>query len=711
MGVEGLTMQRRTFLASMAALSLAPAATAKSPKKAPPNALLEDWTGPYGGIPPFQRIQIEMFSPAFEQSMEAYRTQLKKIATQKAPPDFENTIAALEDSGRVYNRISTLFGVYTSTMNDAAVQKLDREWRPKFAAFSDEMVQNDKLFRRIEAVYQASQNSDKLTNEQKRLTWLYYTQFVRSGARLKLAEKKQLSQLNQQLASLYARFSQNQLADEENQFVLLESPADLQGLPDSVVEAAAAAAKERGKAGKWLFANTRSAMEPLLTYSDRRDLREKAFRLWTRRGDMGGKTDNNAVVTEILLLRARRAKLLGYPTFAHWRLENSMAGTPEKAMELMMKVWPAAIASARQEVAEMQKLAPDIKIEPWDYRYYAEKVRKARYDLDANEVKQYLQLDKMRSGLFWMAEQLYGFHFQPARGVSRIQPDVSVYEVHDRNQKLVGLWYFDPYARSGKSSGAWMNEYRTQENFRKPVLPIVSNNSNFVKGTGQGPVLISWDDAETMFHEFGHALHGLNSKVHYPMLAGTNVARDFVEFPSQVHEHWFSTKEILQRFALHRETNQPMPDALIEKIHQAATFNQGFATTEYLASAIVDMKLHLAGEVSIDPREFEKTTLAELGMPPEIVMRHRIPAFGHLFSDDGYAAGYYSYLWSEVLDHDAWEAFQEGGGPYSQTVARRFQETIMEVGNTLDPAQAYRNFRGREPSIVPLLKHRGFPTQ
>lgn len=664
-------------------------------------------------MPAFDKYKPAQFAEAFRVAMAENRAELARIANNAQPPTFANTIAALEGCGRDYTRISTLFGVYTSTANTQEVQAIEREWRPKFAAFADEMVQNSRLFRRIEAVYRSPAKA-KLTPEQQRLCWLYYTQFVRSGARLSAAQKKQMSQYNQRLALLYTQFAQNVLADEENLRLVLESPEETRGLPASVLDSAAALATEKGLPGKWAIRNTRSTMETFLTYAERRDLREKAWRMWSQRGDGGDKTDNNKIVAEILQLRARRARLLGFPTFAHWRLENSMAKTPEAAMKLMMQVWPAAVARVTEEVADMQAMADKdgarITIEPWDYRFYAEKVRKAKYDLDENEIKPYLRLDNLRAGLFWMAEQLYDFQFSPAPGVPTMNADISVFEVK-RDGKHVGLWYFDPYARNGKSSGAWMNEYRTQENFDKPVTPIVSNNSNFAKGTAGKPTLLSFDDAETMFHEFGHALHGLNSKVHYPQLAGTNVARDFVEFPSQMHEHFLTTPDVLKRFAIHAETGQPMPEALVAKIEKAATFNQGFATVEYLASAIVDMKLHLAGDVAVDPRQFEKDALKDLGMPKEMIMRHRIPHFGHLFSDDGYAAGYYSYLWSEVLDHDAYEAFTEAGGPYDKAVARRFREKIMEVGNTLDSGQAYRNFRGRDASIVPLLKSRGFPVR
>lgn len=678
-------VKRRTFLAGLSALSIAPLIEVKAAS----NPLLL----PFTPLPAFDRYEASQFPDAFRQSMALYRAQIARIANQKAAPTFENTLAALEDSGREYNRVSTLFGIYTSTMNSKPVQAIEREWRPKFAAMSDEVVQNDKLFRRIEAVYKSKFG----TPEQQRLAWVYYNQFVLQGARLTPGQKKQMSEYNQKLASLYTKFSQNQLADEEEQKIVLTSQDDLKGLPQSVIDSAV-------QGNQWVIRNSRSAMETFLTYSERRDLREKAFKLWSARGDMGGKTDNNQVVADILRLRARRAKLLGFPTFAHWRLENSMAKTPEAAMKLMMQVWPAAKARVAEEVKDMRELAGH-EIEPWDYRFYAEKVRKAKYDLDENEIKPYFQLSKLKEGLFFMANQLYGFSFA-AKKAPTLRSDIEVYGV--TREGHIGDWYFDPYARDGKSSGAWMNEYRTQENFKKPVAPIVSNNANFAKTAGGKPVLLSFDDAETMFHEFGHALHGLNSRAHYPMLAGTNVARDFVEFPSQMHESFLTTPQVLSHYAIHYVSGVSMPPELVAKIKRSSTFNQGFATTEFLASAIVDMKLHLAGDVDIDPKQFEKAALAELGMPKEIIMRHRIPHFGHLFSDDGYAAGYYSYLWSEVLAHDAYEAFEETGNPFDPGVAERFRKHIMEVGNTIDPAQAYRNFRGRDASIDALLRARGF---
>ena len=713
-------MNRRNFLGLLGAAVAAGAlqttkgasAAPMTSTKATPNLLLDPWTGPYGGLPPFKGVSPKMFPSAFKTAMEAYRGEIGKIANNPAKPTFANTIAALEDAGRPYGRVSGVFDIFRSTANTPSVQAIDRTWQPRFAAFDDEIVQNSKLFARIEAVYEAREKS-KLTPEQQRLCWVYWKRFVRSGARLGSADKKVLSGYNQKLASLYTRFRQNQLADEESLMLVLEKKEDLAGLPDWLVTAAAESAKEKKKPSAWVIMNTRSAMEPFLTYSSRRDLREKAFRLWVSRGDNEGAHDNKPLVTEILQLRAKRAKLLGHPTYAHWSLEDGMAKTPDAAMDLMMKVWPAAVARAREEVADMQALADKegagITIEAWDYRYYAEKVRKAKYDLDEAEIKPYLQLEKMREAMMWTSGQLFGFQYNELHGIPTIHEDVRVFEVSGP-QGVIGVWYFDPYARVGKSSGAWMSEYRMQERFVKPVLTIVSNNSNFVKGAAGAPVLISWDDAETLFHEFGHAIHGLSSDVHYPTLSGTNVPRDFVEFPSQINENWLPTPEVLGRFALHYKTGDPMPVDLVARIRRAATFNQGFATVEFLASAIVDMKLHLAGDVPIEPRVFEQETLAALGMPKEIVMRHRIPHFGHVFSDDGYAAGYYAYLWAEVLDHDAFEAFNEAGGPFDKSVAKRYHDDILKVGNTVDPAVAYRKFRGREPSIVPLLKYRGFAT-
>jgi peptidyl-dipeptidase Dcp len=678
------------------------------------NPLLAEWTGPYGGVPPFDKARVDQLQPALEAGMAEALVEMERIATDPAKPTFDNTIAALERSGATLDRVSTVYGVFASTLNDDAVQAVERDVEPKFAAFQDKVFQNEALFKRIEAIYDSREDSG-LTPEQQRLTWKYYTDFVRAGAKLDTEDKARLSEINQALASLYTQFSQNVLNDENDGVLLIDDESDLAGLSESTRAAAAAAAEAAGNKGKWAILNTRSSIEPFLTYSDRRELREQAWQMFVNRGDNGGPTDNNAIISDILKLRAERARLLGYPTHAHWRLENSMAKNPERAMQLMEAVWAPAVARVREEVADMQAVADregaGIKIEPWDYRYYAEKVRKDKYDLDETQITPYMQLENLREGMFYMASELLGFRFRQITdgSVPVYHPDVRVWEVTDPEGELVGLWYFDPYARKGKRSGAWMNAYRSQEKFDKDVKVIVSNNANFQKGAPGEPVLISWEDAKTLFHEFGHALHGLSSDVQYPSLSGTNVARDYVEFPSQLLEHWLSTPEILNRYALHFETGKPIPAELVEKIERAEKFNEGFKTVEYLSSALVDMRLHLAVDQVIDADAFEKATLEELGMPDEIVMRHRTPQFLHVFAGDGYSAGYYSYLWSDTLTADAWEAFTEAGGPWDKEVAKRLRDNVFSVGNTIDPADGYRAFRGRDAGIDALMRKRGFP--
>ena len=696
--------------------STIPVSRAERDVLAPANPLLKKWTGPHGGVPPFDKVNVADLKPALEAAMTETLAQIDTIANAKSAPTFENTIAAMERTGKTLDRVSTIYGIWGGNMSTPEFQKIESEMDPKLAEFSDKITQNEALFKRIETIYNSPKKA-KLTAEQKRLTWLQYTNFVRAGARLGAADKIRMSQINQQLASLFAKFGQNLLAEENGQYVTLTSEADLAGLSQGLKDAAAAGASRKKVANVvGIISNTRSSVDPFLTYSERRDLREKVWKMFINRGDNNDAKDNNALIAEILQLRAERAKLLGFKTHAHWRLENAMAKTPERAMELMEGVWPAAIARVKEEVADMQALAnkekAGIMIEPWDYRYYAEKVRKDRYDLDQNEVKQYLQLDKIREAMFWVAGEVFGFTFSPVTNLPVFHPDVTTFEVKDKKSgKHIGFWYFDPYARDGKRSGAWMNAYRNQERMNGEVTTIVSNNSNFVKGKPGEPLLISWDDATTMFHEFGHALHGLSSNVTYPTLSGTNVARDYVEFPSQLLEHWLSTPEVLQKFALHYQTDKAIPQPLVDKIKKADTFNEGFATTEYLSSALVDMKLHLAGDQKIDPDKFERETLAQLGMPKELVMRHRTPQFGHAFSSDGYSAGYYSYLWSDVITADAFGAFVEGKGPYDKAVGQQLVKYVFSVGNTMDPAEAYRKFRGRDPKVEALMKKRGFPVK
>lgn len=703
-------MQRRTFLLTSAAVAAGAVAAPGLSFAAETNPLLAPWTGPYGGVPAFDKMKIADLKPAVEAAMAKNLAEIDAITANKAKPTFENTIAALEDTGRTLNDVVCYYGIWGSNLSSPEFQAIEPELDAKFAALGDQITQNAALFARIEAVYNSPEKA-KLTPEQQRLTWIYYTNFVRAGAKLAPAQKARVAAINTELAGLFTKFSQNLLADEETYIELTE--ADLAGLPDAVKADAASSAEQRKLPGKHIIVNTRSSVDPYLTNSPVRATREKVWKAFVNRGDNGGATDNNAIISKILKLRVERAKLLGYETHAHWRLENAMAKTPDKAMALMEAVWTPAIAQVAKDVADMQAIVDaekgGFKIEPWDYRYYAEKVRKAKYDLDMNEVKPYMQLEKLREGMFWAAGQVYGFDFKKVEGVPVYHPDMTVYEVL-RDGKHVGLWYFDPYARPGKRSGAWMNAYRNQERFKKPISTIVSNNSNFIKGKPGEPVLISWDDANTLFHEFGHAIHGLNADTNYPTVSGTNVARDYVEFPSQLNEHWLSTPEVLNKFCIHYQTGKPIPQALVDKIKKASTFNQGFDTTEYLASALIDMKLHLAGDVDIDPDKFEREELAKLNMPKEIVMRHRTPQFGHVFSSDGYSAGYYSYLWADTLTADVAEAFQEApGGFYDKPTGQRLIKTIMSRGNSVDPAEQFRAFRGRDVKIGALMRDRGFP--
>lgn len=676
------------------------------------NPLLKPWPGPFGGVPPFDQVRIEQFKPALDEAMRQALAEIEAVAAAKDAPTFENTIVPYVNSGRVFSRVNAVFGIWSSSLSTPEFQAVEQEMAPKIASFFDKITQNERLFRRIDSVYQASELKSR-DAEQRRLVWLIATNFIRQGAKLETASKARVASINEKLASLMTQFSNNVLG-EEGGHVLYLKESDLDGLPEALRSSAAAAAEERGRKGEYAILNTRSSMEPFLTYSTRRDLREKVWRTYYSRSDNNDAKDNKGIITQILQLRAEKAKLLGFPTHAHWRLDDTMAHTPERAIALMEAVWKPAVSRVREEVADMQAIADregaGIRIEAWDYRYYAEKVRKARYDIDENEVKPYLQLEKMRDALFWVAGELFDFGFAPVSGLPVFHPDVQVYEVRQRkSDRHVGLFYFDPYARTGKRSGAWMNAYREQERFAGEVATIVSNNSNFIKGKPGDPVLISWDDANTLFHEFGHALHGLCSNVTYPTLSGTNVARDFVEFPSQILEHWLETPEVLNRFAVHYKTGKPMPGELVAKLARAAKFNEGFKTVEYLAAALVDMKLHLAGGAPIDPARFEREELARLGMPREIVMRHRTPHFSHIFSSDEYSAGYYSYLWADTLTADAIEAFKEAkGGSYDRQVAAKLYQCLFSIGNTMDPAEAYRKFRGRDAGIEPLMRKRGF---
>ena len=685
------------------------------------SVLLKPWIGPYGGVPPWRLVKPDEFLGAFDVAIKIATEEIQAIAHNSQPPTFKNTLVELEKSGEMLDRVEAVFGVHSSNLNVGPIPGIESAVAPKLSKFSDSIKQNEKLFERIEAVYE-SQDEHDYTVAQKRLIKDRYDSFVRQGARLDAEQKKQkLSQINAALAGMFAEFSQKILKEEAAYVTFIHDQTKLSGLPQSIIDAMAIAAKELDSrsdeskgAGMWAVTNTRSSMDPFLTYADDRELRETVWRKYYARGDNGGENDTNELISAILKLRAERAILLGYPTHAHWRMGPTMAKTPEAAMELMLRVWSKAVTRVGEEVADMQKIADQenagITIEPWDYRYYAEKVRIAKYDLDFNEVKPYLQLDKLRDSMFWVAGELFGFEFKQVQDVPLFEPNVTAWQV-TRDGEHVGLWIFDPLARRGKRSGAWMNAYRVQQNIDGPVSPIVSNNSNFIKGKPGEPVLISWDDATTLFHEFGHALHGLCSNAEFPSQAGTSVARDYVEFPSQLFEHWLSTPEVLSKFAVHFETGEPMPQELLDKIENAATFNQGFSTVEFLASALVDMKLHLAGNVKIDPDKFEREALAELGMPKEIVMRHRTPQFSHIFSSDAYSAGYYSYLWADALTADAANVFEEAGTYYDRDIAKRLFDNVLSVGDTIDPAEGFRAFRGRDVDTKALLLKRGLPVE
>lgn len=670
------------------------------------------WTGPYGGVPAFDKMELSALEPALKKAMAENLREVDVIAALTEPANFENTIVALERTGRELDRVLTYYGIWSSNMSSPEFREIEARLEPEISAFFAKITQNRDLFQRVEAVRKGNEFA-RLTPAEQRLANHVYLGFTRNGGTLEGEKAKRYAAINQELASLYSEFSNNILADEEN-YVLFLTDAQTGGLPDSYLGAAAAAASERDRPGTFAVTNTRSSVEPFLTYSTERDLREQVWRTFYSRGDNGDATDNNALITDILNLRDERVGLLGYDNYASWRLEDRMAKTPERAFGLMQQVWEASTSRVDEEVADMQHIADRsgdrITIQPWDNRYYAEKVRKDRYDLDSEEIKNYLQLDNLRLAMFDMAEQLFRFQFTPVaeNAVPVFHPDVKVWEVtHVDTGEHVGLWYLDPFARAGKRSGAWASAYRAHETFDGKRTVLSSNNSNFIKPAPGEPVLVSWTDANTFFHEFGHALHYLSSTVEYPTQnAGV---RDYTEFQSQLLERWLMTDRVIKTYLKHVDTGAPMPDALIQKIKDAATFNQGFATTEYLASALIDMKLHTVDPAGLDPDAFERQTLNDLGMPDEIVMRHRTPQFGHVFSGEGYAAGYYGYIWADVLTSDAAEAFANApGGFYDREVGDRAVKYLFSAGNSMDPADAYRIFRGRDARIEALMRDRGF---
>ena len=678
-------------------------------------ALLTAWEGPFGGVPPWDKIVPSALVDAMRNAIEQAESEIELIANESEVPDFENTIVALELAGQTLDRLTSIFWVHAANLNLDPMPEIQKQVMPMLAAHRDRVSLNGDLFGRVQHVCEGEE-MEHWSKSQRRLVKKHFRELIRSGAKLSSEAKSQLTVINQRLAVLYADFSQHVLNDEQD-VTWIENEAELKGIPSKLIKAMKQAADELGSEQPWAVLNTRSMADPILTFADCRALRENVWNKFCSRGDQGNENDNNRIVAEIVRLRADRAALLGYASHAAWAMEQSMAKSPSTAMDLMMGIWPKAVARVHQEVADMQALADElghgIEIEAWDYRYYAEKVRQAKYDLDFNEITKYLQLDKLVEAMFWCSQKLFGLTFRRTDSIPTFHPEVAVWEVKDASDRPLGVFYLDAYAREGKRSGAWMTSYRRQYCIDEPVLPLISNNSNFIKESSSAPTLISWDDAETLFHEFGHALHGLLSNVQYPSQSGTSVARDYVEFPSQIFEHWLSAPEVLSKFCVHHETGDPIPQVLVTKIRRAATFNQGFSTVEFLASAILDMKLHMVSEIQgdLDPRCFERDTLAELGMPKEVVMRHRLPHFLHLFSDYSYAAGYYSYLWADVLTADAAEAFEACGSFFDQETARRLHEHVLSVGDSIDPEESYRAFRGRDVETDALLRKRGFPVE
>jgi peptidyl-dipeptidase Dcp len=678
------------------------------------NPLLDSWPAPYE-TPPFAAIRPEHFRPAFDIAMAEHLAEIAIIADSRHPAGFENTIAALERSGQALTRISATFHALAGAHTGDALMAVEREMSPLLAAHRDRIHLYEGLYPRIKALWDRHAELG-LTAEQARVLERYETTFRRAGAGLAAADRRRLAEISKRLAELGTAFSQNVLADEQAYALVLDSEAELAGLSEQARAAARAAAEERGLAGKHVITLSRSSIEPFLRTSSRRDLREQAYAAWAGRGNGGGSTDNKAIIGETISLRAERARLLGYPSFAHYRLDDAMAKTPEAVRDLLDRVWTRARGRAvadRDALQELARTDGDFAIAAWDWRYYAEKLRKARCDIDEAEITQYLRLDNMIEAAFDTARRLFGLTFRELHDVPVWHPDVRVWEVSASDGRFQGLFFGDYFARPSKRSGAWMTTLRTQEKLdAKPdggVRPHVVNVMNFAAAGDGKPALLSFDDARTLFHEFGHGLHALLSDVTFPMISCTRVATDFVELPSQLYEHWLGEPEVLRRFARHYATGKPMPENLLARLLAARTFNQGFATVEYVGSAMVDLEFHLlAASGNLDPLAFEADVLRQIGMPAEIGMRHRSPHFLHVFAGAGYAAGYYSYMWSEVLDADAFEAFAETGDAFDPATAARLRDTILSAGGSRDPAAAYEAFRGRLPSPDALMRKRGF---
>lgn len=678
------------------------------------NPLLQAWHTEHG-LPPFAQVSAAHFRPAYEAAMRAHRAELDAIANNPEAATFANTLEAYDRSGQLFKRIDMLFGNLTASETSPALQAVEREMAAPLAAHENAIYTHAALFARIDAVYTARQSLG-LTGEALRLVERVHLDFVRAGAKLAPDAKKRYGEVMERLAELNTRFNQNLLADEAEFQLVLRTPEELAGLPPFVLAAAKQAAIERGlEEGAHLITLSRSHITPFLTFSTRRDLREKAFKAWLKRGEFhegDAARDNKLVAVEIMQLRLEQARLHGYRNYAEYALADTMAGTPQAVLDLLGNVWQRASARARIEAQDLQDtaraLGDDITTEPWDWFYYAEKVRKARYDFDEASVKPFFSLERVTEAAFDCANRLFGIQFKARPDLAAYHPDVKTYEVTDAAGKLVAIFLHDNFARASKRGGAWMSSYRVQSRAHGAVVPIVVNNNNFAKGAPGEPTLLSMDDARTLFHEFGHGLHGMLSNVQYERLSGTAVLRDFVELPSQLFEHWLGEPEVLKKHARHITTGEPISDALIAKMKQARTFNQGFDAATFCASGLLDVRLHLREDMTgLDLAAFEREELARIDMPKQIYMRHRLPHFLHLFASAGYASQYYVYLWAEVLDADAFEAFTETGNAFDQATAKRLLQWIYSSGGSMPPMQAYEAFRGRAPTIEPMLKKKG----
>jgi peptidyl-dipeptidase Dcp len=677
------------------------------------NPLVQPWNTPYG-LPPFESVRAEHFEPAFGLALKAHREEIDAIAANPAPPDVENTIAAMDRAGRLLARTSALFYNLTSSETSPALQAVQRRMAPVLAAHDSAIFMHRALFARIDAIHE-QRDALAITPEQRRMVERLHIDFVRAGATFGPAQQQRYAQIMGRLAELTTRFGQNVLADETAFQLVLHREAECAGLPDFVRAAMRQAALDRGIDEGWLVTLSRSHIVPFLTFSERRDLREQAWRAWVGRGEHDGAHDNRPVAREILALRNEQARLHGFACYADYALTDTMAGDQAAVAALLKQVWGPAKARAAEEQAALEALASSRgeaqPLEPWDWRFYAEKVRQVRYDLDEASIKPYFPLDRMVEALFDCAQRLFGLTFTLKPELRAYHPEVKVYEVRGGDDALVGVFLHDNFARATKRSGAWMSAFRKQARNTGEAavaLPVIVNNNNFAKGAAGSPTLLSFDDAATLFHEFGHGLHGLLSNVTYERLSGTSVLRDFVELPSQLFEHWLAEPEVLKRHARHHLTGEPIPDALIAKLHEARFFNQGYETVRYAASALVDMAAHaLTSAQAPDVVAFERAELERIGAPAVVGMNHRLTHFQHLFAGSGYAAGYYVYLWAEVLDADGFDAFTEAGDPFDAAVAQRLHRFIYSSGNSLEPRHAYRAFRGREPKVEPMLEQRG----